>query len=113
MGLFALALVILLAPLTAFVLNALLARRAWRLAGALTIAGVGVAFLASLAVFAQVHGQGARLDVSFPWLTIAPLVSRSIEIGLRIDPLTAVMLLSVSGVSLLVQIYSWGYLHEV
>ena len=113
MELFALALVILLAPLAAFVLSALLARRVWQLAGGLTITGVAVAFLASLAVFAQVYGHEARLDVTVPWLTIAPLAGRALEIGLRIDPLTAVMLLSVSGVSLLVQIYSWGYLHEV
>jgi NADH-quinone oxidoreductase subunit L len=114
MDLLALALVVLLAPLGAFLLNAFVAfaaRRAWALAGLCTIVGVGISFLASLLVFAAVQG-GARLDVSGPWLTIAAGQARAIEVGLQLDPLTAVMLVVVSGVSLLIQIYSWGYLHE-
>lgn len=112
MSLLPLVLVILAAPFTAFLLNALFCRQRWRLAGAFTIVGVGVSFFTSLLVFAGVQA-GAHLDASVPWLTIAALGARSIDIGLRVDPLTAVMLLSVTGVSLLVQIYSWGYLHEV
>jgi NADH-quinone oxidoreductase subunit L len=106
-----LALIVLLAPFVAFLLNAFVARRAWALAGAFTILGVGAAFVASLLVMGQVLG-GARLDVPFPWLTIGPNQSRVIELGLRVDPITAAMLIAVTGVSLLVQIYSWGYLHE-
>src|SRR5215213_8610004 len=112
MQLLPLALIILAAPFVAFVLNAFVARGAWRLAGSFTILGVAISFLCSLLVFAGVQA-GARLDISVPWLTIAPYMARAIEIGLRVDPLTSVMLLSVTGVSLLVQIYSWGYLHEV
>ena len=106
-----LALVVLLAPFVAFLLNAFVARRAWALAGAFTIIGVAVAFATSILVFLQVWA-GARLEQSFPWLTIGPNQSSAIELGLRVDPLTAVMLIAVTGVSLLVQIYSWAYLHE-
>ncbi|HZU06663.1 MAG TPA: NADH-quinone oxidoreductase subunit L [Chloroflexota bacterium] len=111
MDLLALALVVLLAPFGAFLFNAFVAQRTWALAGLSTILGVGISFLASLLVFAAVQG-GARLDVSWPWLTIAAGQARAVEVGLQVDPLTAVMLLVVSGVSLFVQIYSWGYLHE-
>src|SRR5207248_3169996 len=48
-----LALIILLAPFVAFLLNAFVARRAWALAGASTILGVGIAFVASLLVLAN------------------------------------------------------------
>ncbi len=106
-----LALLILLAPFLAFLLNAFVARRAWALAGAFTIIGVAVSFITSILVFFQVWA-GARLDLTFPWLTIGPGQSRAVDLGLRIDPLTSVMMLAVSGVSLLVQIYSWAYLHE-
>ena len=112
MQLLPLALVILLAPFVAFLLNAFLARRAWALAGALTILGVGISFVASIVAFLQVRAGAAPLDANFPWLTIGPGGSRVIELGLRVDAMTAVMLLAVTGVSLLVQIYSWGYLHE-
>src|SRR5438045_4008141 len=106
-----LALVILLAPFVAFLLNAFVVQRVWRAAGAFTIVGVGVAFAASCWVFALVQA-GARLDLSFPWLAFAPGFAANADVGLRVDQLTALMLLAVTGVSLLVQIYSWGYLHE-
>ena len=35
----------------------------------------------------------------------------SIDMGLLIDPLTAVMLVVVTAVSLLIQVYSLGYMH--
>src|SRR5262245_52763662 len=112
MSLLALALVVLLAPFAAFLVNAFGARRSWRLAGWLTILGVGVSFVVSvLLVFPRVWG-GERLDVSLPWLSIRPNLGLAIDVGVQLDPLTAAMLIAVTGVSLLVQIYSWGYLHE-
>ncbi|HEY7064830.1 MAG TPA: NADH-quinone oxidoreductase subunit L [Chloroflexota bacterium] len=116
MDLLTLALIVLLAPFIAFLLNAFVVQRVWRAAGWFTIIGVGVAFLASVLVFFQVQARAQAglppLDRSFPWLTIAPLGAAAIDVGIRVDQLTALMLLAVTGVSLLVQIYSWGYLHE-
>jgi NADH-quinone oxidoreductase subunit L len=106
------ALIILLAPFAAFLLNGLVVQRVWRAAGAFTILGIGASFVASLYLFMQVW-NGAHFEWNFPWLTIAPNLARTIEMGIRVDQLTAVMLLAVTGVSLLVQIYSWAYLHEV
>jgi NADH-quinone oxidoreductase subunit L len=111
MDLRTLALVVLLAPFVAFLLNAFVVQRVWRAAGMFTITGVGIAFLASILAFLNVAG-GARLDESFGWLTIAPGIGEAIQVGVRVDQWTALMLLAVTGVSLLVQIYSWGYLHE-
>src|SRR4051812_21794531 len=103
-----LALVILFSPFIAFLLNAFVVQRAWRAAGAFTIIGVGIAFLASVLAFFQVQA-GHRYDENvYPWLTLAPGAVLSIDLGIRVDQLTALMLLAVTGVSLLVQIYSWG-----
>ncbi len=43
----------------------------------------------------------------FEWLVVG---DATIEMGLLVDPLTALMLVVVTGVSLLVQIYSLGYM---
>jgi NADH-quinone oxidoreductase subunit L len=111
MDLRTLAYVVLLVPFVAFLLNAFVVQRNWRAAGTFTIVGVLISFLASCWVFALVQA-GARLDESFPWLTIAPGLGANIDIGMRVDQWTALMLLAVTGVSFLVQVYSWGYLHE-
>src|SRR4051794_21978351 len=111
MDLRTLALVIMLAPFVAFLLNAFVVQRVWRAAGVFTATGVGISFVASCLAFLQVRA-GARLDFSFPWLTIAPGLGEAIDLGVRVDQWTVLMLLAVTGVSLLVQIYSWGYLHE-
>jgi NADH-quinone oxidoreductase subunit L len=113
MDLRTLALVILLAPFVAFLLNAFVVQRNWRAAGTFTVTGVGVSFVASVLAFLAIAGGAPRLDESFyPWLTIGPGIGQNIMLGVRVDQWTVLMLLAVTGVSLLVQIYSWGYLHE-
>src|SRR5579884_1701537 len=52
------------------------------------------------------HGGIVRL---FPWITSGTL---SVDWTLRIDSLTAVMLVVVTGVSSLVHFYSIGYMHD-
>ena len=78
-----------------------------RLSGYLTIAGVGGAFLVSVGVLAAVTAGGS-VHLSFPWYVLG---ETHFELGLLIDPLTAIMLIVVTGVSLVVQIYSQGYMH--
>ncbi|HZR97685.1 MAG TPA: NADH-quinone oxidoreductase subunit L [Chloroflexota bacterium] len=112
MDLRTLAYVILLAPFIAFLLNSFVVQRVWRAAGIFTVLGVLLSFLASVLVFLQVQA-GARLDENvFNWLTVAPGGAAAVTLGVRVDQWTALMLLAVTGVSFLVQVYSWGYLHE-
>ncbi len=102
---------IFLLPLTSFLLISLVIRpffnRYAPVSGFLLIAALTVSFLLSLWVLQQ-HIQGAAL-VFAPHTWIA-LGYGSIDIGLLIDPVTTIMLLVVSGVSLLIQIYSLGYM---
>ena len=99
------------APLAAFLLIVLVTGPAGQrgLSAALTIAGVGVAFIASLFVlFSVMAAPGHELSTRpIPWLTIGQL---ELHIGLAVDSLTALMLVVVTSVSLLVQVYSTEYM---
>ena len=78
-----------------------------RLAGYVVIAGIsGSFFLAILAFLTSL--EGVRLDSRLSWFRLG---STHFELGVLLDPLTAVMLLVVTVVSLLVQVYSQGYMH--
>ena len=105
-------LIIPLAPLAGAILAGLFGRRIGR-AGAhwVTILGVGISFALSLLVFKQLvldHGPVFNGSV-YTWM-----ISDGIrfEIGFLIDRLTAIMLLVVTFVSLMVHIYTIGYMHD-
>ena len=100
---------IFLLPVASFVLIALGVRRLPRIAGYLTIVCIGAAFVLSLWALKAVDAHhGVQLAYSgHDWLSFP---SFKFNIGVRIDGLTAVMLVVVTSVSLLVQIYSHGYM---
>ena len=73
-----------------------------------------VAIAASLALSAwalkSVIAEGGALEFpSHEWITVGAL---EIRLGLILDPLTAIMLVVVTGVSLMVQVYSLGYMRD-
>ena len=100
---------IFLLPVASFVLIALGVRRLPSIAGYLTIVCIGAAFVLSLWALKAVDAHhGVQLAYSgHDWLSFP---SFKFNIGVRIDGLTAVMLVVVTSVSLLVQIYSHGYM---
>ncbi|MBI5947020.1 MAG: NADH-quinone oxidoreductase subunit L [Chloroflexi bacterium] len=99
---------ILLSPLIAWGLIVLYFRKLPAIAGYLAIAGVGAACVMSfVAFFATVDADGAILQHTHEWFTAGPL---TVNLGVRLDGLTAVMLVVVTTVSLLVQVYSNGYM---
>ena len=74
-----------------------------------TILGVMVSFVASAVVLAQVWG-GARFEGTvYEWMVIGKLV---MEIGFLVDGLTAMMMVVVTFVSLMVHVYTIGYMQE-
>ena len=79
-------------------------------AGRLTIAAIGIAWLAALwALDSSIGADGEALGFHpHEWLTLFDL---HIEMGVRIDGLSAIMVVVVTSVSLLVQIYSVGYMY--
>ena len=76
-------------------------------AGYVTIAALGIGFVLSVWLLrSSAHGEVYNF-APYLWLDLG---SAAIEVGLLLDPLTNVMLVVVTGVSLMVQIYSMGYM---
>ncbi|MEP6557331.1 MAG: NADH-quinone oxidoreductase subunit L [Burkholderiales bacterium] len=74
----------------------------------ITIAGVAVAFLISVYVLWQVSAHGARFNETiYTWMVIGKL---RMEVGFLVDGLTAMMMCVVTFVSLMVHIYTIGYM---
>ena len=102
---------IFLLPLLSFLLISLVIRPLFNriavISGYLLIAALSVSLVLSLVILVSL-AQGA--DASYAAHTWIDLGDAAIEVGILLDPVTAVMLFVVSGVSLLVQIYSLGYM---
>ncbi len=99
---------IILAPLAAFVAITLYVRHLPRIAGYLSITAIAASFVLSLITLVDVLGAGGGVAIhSYEWFQAGPV---EFALGVRIDGLTAVMLVVVLSVSLLVQVYSQGYM---
>jgi NADH-quinone oxidoreductase subunit L len=103
-------LIVPLAPLAGAIIAGLFGRAIGRVgAHTVTIAGVAIAFLASILIFQDVLAGNTFNGPVYTWLTSGDL---RLEIGFLIDPLTAVMMLVVTFVSLCVHVYTIGYMAD-
>ena len=101
---------IILLPLLGVVFHVFYGARAGR--GAVNAIGPGVvlaAFLLAVAAFFQLPDGGALVDRMFPWITAGEL---HVDFALRVDALSAVMILVITGVGFLIHVYSVGYMAE-
>src|SRR5262245_52242648 len=107
-----LALLVLALPAAAFVVLAIVAplRRRGRLAALLSIAAIGAAFLTAVVVWRRIAQAGDLAVATWPWIPAdgGPMAT----VGVLVDELSAAMLLLVTGISLLVQVYSLSYLSD-
>jgi len=96
------------APFAAFLVIGLLTRK-WRLlSAAISILAMGLSFMFALgAFFSQLRLGILPRIAQFSWFDTGTLHAPA---GLLLDPLSAVMLVVVTTVGLLVQIYSLGYM---
>ncbi|KJS18914.1 MAG: NADH dehydrogenase [Clostridiaceae bacterium BRH_c20a] len=102
-----------LAPLLAFILITFLFKRFQLLSALTAIFSMVVSFILTfdiLRVILTGHEitMNTPVEIAVPWLNINGLY---IEMGALIDPLTAGMLFVVTFISLLIMIYSVGYMH--
>jgi NADH-quinone oxidoreductase subunit L len=111
------AFVIMLLPLAAFVLIVFVTRKHQVLSAALSILATGVAMLAALFAIlpAVIAGQTAQFE--FDWLRVLAGSTLGgtesvLKLGIQVDPLAAIMLVVVTVVSFLVQVYSRSYMIE-
>jgi len=101
-----------LIPLFAFVIIIFFTRWKENLSAGISIGAIGIGWLMSICVMVQVimHSghEAFRLERAFDIVTLPAF---RLEFGFLIDPVAAMMLVVVTTVSLMVQIYSLGYMH--
>ena len=112
-----LSIVVLLLPLLSFVVLIFFNRRLPRMGDFVGVGLLGTAFALALYIFwtvvVQHYDPAYRLAWSFTWLDlgnvpgVGPL---TVKMGIVIDNLTAIMLAMVTLISLLVHLYSTGYM---
>ncbi|MBI4662807.1 MAG: NADH-quinone oxidoreductase subunit L [Verrucomicrobia bacterium] len=75
----------------------------------LSIGAIVLGFVLSV-FFIAVNGWGPlKMESVASWLEVGPL---QVDFGLRLDPLSLLMLLIVTGVGGAIHIYSYGYMHD-
>ena len=109
-------LTVALAPLAGALLAGILgtqlggAHLSRRMSHTLTILGVLVSFILSAQTLYSVVTEGARFNETlYTWMEVGGL---KMEIGFMVDGLTAMMMCVVTFVSLMVHIYTIGYMEE-
>ena len=103
--------VVPMAPLVGAIVAGLFGKQIGR-AGAhtVTILGVLISFLISAWVLYAVAVDGARFNATiYEWMRVGPL---KMEIGFLVDGLTAMMMAVVTFVSLMVHVYTIGYMAD-
>ena len=104
--------VLLVAPLVGFLINGLFGK--WlkgneKLSGWIGALAVLVSLVCSIIAFTSLNGGAAPLDETlYEWIAGEGF---AFNIGFRVDALTAVMLLVITGVGFLIHVYSIGYMH--
>ena len=102
---------ILFIPIASFVVIAFVVRpflnRFAVVAGFLTITAITASLALSAWALASLVTEGIVPWAAHDWLAIGEF---NFGVGILLDPLTAVMLVIVTGVSLMVQVYSLGYM---
>ncbi|MCW8387157.1 NADH-quinone oxidoreductase subunit L [Fluoribacter dumoffii] len=110
-----LCLIIVLAPLAGSIIAGFFRNQIGRVgAHSTTILGVAISFVVSLYVAWQLFSGSIQNEstVVYHWANGGLILPFEFNIGFLIDPLSAVMLVTVNFISLLVHIYSIGYMAD-
>ena len=104
------ALIVLIVPFVGFFINSTIVRILFGsesiISGYINSLFIGISLILSLIIL--FNPSGVTNQINLTWLNLFDL---NITFGLLIDPLTSIMMVVVSGISFLVQIYSLGYMH--
>lgn len=110
-----LCLIIVLAPLAGSIIAGFFRNQIGRVgAHTVTILGVSISFIVSLYIAFQIFSGAMPSEntLLYHWATGGALIPYEFNLGFLIDPLSTVMLITVNFVSLLVHIYSIGYMAD-
>jgi NADH-quinone oxidoreductase subunit L len=97
-----------LLPISAFFLIVFFGKKTPGKGAPIGILAVGTALVIGLLSFFEAITKHDIVEKSFTWFEFGPL---HLELGIRVDALAAMMFVVVCLVSLLMQIYSIGYMH--
>ncbi len=99
---------VLFLPLAAAVVITLFTQRRPEVSAGVSIGAVVLAFVFSVILFAALPGGAASLELKVLWLAVGAL---QVDLGLRLDGLSLLMWLVVTGVGSAIHIYSYGYMN--
>ena len=100
-------------PLVGFIINGLLGKKVLKnekLIGTIGTAAIGLSFVVSCNYFFQLLGDAEKVheQIIGSWMAVGNL---QIDWGFLLDPLSALMIMVVTGVGSLIHLYSIGYMH--
>ena len=101
--------IVLFLPLFAAAGIALFTLRDRELSAKLSIGAVVIGFILTVVFIAASGWEPQRKELIVTWLEVGDL---QVDFGLRLDALSLMMLLIVTGVGGAIHIYSYGYMHE-
>ena len=96
-----------IAPLLGAVLSYLLGRRVPSLAGVVATVAAALAFALTVICVMAIPQDGALSYAAFKWFEVGHL---DVDFGLRLDHLSAVMCLIITGIGSLIHLYATGYM---
>jgi len=100
---------ILFLPLFSAAAIAFFARNNRDLSAKLSIGAIASGFVLAILFIAANGWEPLKKETLVTWLEVGDL---QVDFGLRLDPLSLLMLLVVTGVGGLIHIYSWGYMRD-
>lgn len=105
---------LLLSPLAGFLINGLFVRKNnknYKLAGAIATLASGISFVCAALLFSKLAGlppEERHLHASFyNWLTVGGFKA---DMAFMVDPISAIMIMIITGVGSLIHLYSVGYM---
>src|SRR5690606_13010578 len=110
----AMLLLILLLPFAGFLVNAFLGRRLPKaVSGGVACAAIIAAFLVSAAgawqIFSLPAGERLLEQTVYTWMSSGDF---TVPVTLRLDPLSTLMILVITGIGSLIHVYSTSYMHD-
>ena len=99
---------ILFLPLFSAAFITLFTLRSKFISSLISIGAIVAGFVLTL-IFIQANGIHVNVETTVNWLTIGGL---KVDFGLKLDALSLMMMLIVTGVGGAIHIYSYGYMHE-
>jgi len=101
---------ILLLPLISAVVTGLFTQKNKHLSARISIGASAIAFVISVYLFAMIPEVATGIEATpYRWITLPGF---QVDIGLRLDALSKMMLLVVTGVGTAIHVFSYSYMHE-